>query len=90
LENEADLERMLGGIRRTEDLLFGSAHPQGGNAMSDDPRRGVVGNDFRVHGFSNLYVADASIFPTNLWANCQATVMAASYVAADFVLGRAA
>jgi len=74
-------------VNRTEDLLFGSAHPQGGNPMSGDPKRGVIGNDFRVHGYANLYVADASVFPTNLWANCQATVMAMSYLAADSVLG---
>jgi choline dehydrogenase-like flavoprotein len=75
-------------VQRTEDLLFGSAHPQGGNPMSEDPKRGVVGNDFRVHGYANLYLADASVFPSNLWANCQATVMAMSYLAADGLLGR--
>lgn len=85
----ADLP-LLQRVRRTEDLLFGSAHPQGGNVMSDDPRRGVVRSDFRVHGFANLFVADASVFPTNLWANCQATVMAMAYLAADSILrGRA-
>lgn len=71
-----------------EDLVFGSAHPQGGNIMSDDPRRGVVRSDFRVHGYANLYVADASVFPSNLWANCQATVMGMAYLAADSILGR--
>lgn len=73
-------------VKKTEDLLIGSAHPQGGNAMSEDPSRGVVGCDFRVHGYRNLFVADTSVWPTNLWANCQATAMAMSYVAADFVL----
>jgi choline dehydrogenase-like flavoprotein len=72
-------------VRRPDDLLLGSAHPQGGNAMSADRRRGVVDNSFRVHGYENLFVADASVFPTNLWANCQATVMAMSHCAARFV-----
>ena len=53
--------------------------------MSEDVRRGVVGNDFKAHGYENLYVADASVFPTNIWANCQATVMAMSHYAATFV-----
>jgi choline dehydrogenase-like flavoprotein len=90
VSNEKEVQAMLGTIKRGEDLLFGSAHPQGGNAMSEDPARGVVKNDFRVHGFKNLYVADASVCPTNLWANCQATVMALSHVAASFVLEKPA
>ncbi len=72
-------------IRRPDDLLLGSAHPQGGNAISENPKQGVVGNDFKVHGYENVYVADASVFPTNIWANCQATVMAVSHYAAGFV-----
>lgn len=72
-------------ISRPEDLLLGSAHPQGGNVMSADPQKGAVGNDFAVHGYENLYVADASVFPTNIWANCQATVMAMAHYASGFV-----
>ncbi|HEX6302639.1 MAG TPA: GMC family oxidoreductase [Anaerolineales bacterium] len=72
-------------IGRPEDLLLGSAHPQGGNIMSGDPQKGVVDNDFSVHGYQNLYVADASVFPTNIWANCQATVMAMAHYASSFV-----
>jgi hypothetical protein len=71
--------------KRPEDYLLGSAHPQGGNAMGDNPARSVVSNELRVHGFENLYVADASIFPTNIWANCQATVMAMAHYGARFV-----
>jgi choline dehydrogenase-like flavoprotein len=70
-------------VRQPDDLLLGSAHPQGGNGMSEDSQRGVVGNDFGVHGYENLYVADASVFPTNIWANCQATVMAMAHYAAS-------
>jgi choline dehydrogenase-like flavoprotein len=66
-------------------MAAGSAHPQGGNPMSEDPARGVVDLDFRVHGYENLYVADASVFPVNIWANCQATVMAMSHYAATHV-----
>jgi choline dehydrogenase-like flavoprotein len=76
----------ISGIRDPQDLLLGSAHPQGGNPMSEDPSVGVVGADFRVHGFDNLFVADASVFPTNIWANCQATVMAMSHYASEFVM----
>jgi choline dehydrogenase-like flavoprotein len=81
----ADLDTLDELVRRPDDLLLGSAHPQGGNAMSDDATRGVVDSTCRVHGYPNLYVADASVFPTNIWANCQATVMAMAHYAASHV-----
>jgi choline dehydrogenase-like flavoprotein len=72
-------------IRQPEDLMLGSAHPQGGNPICEDPFRGVIGPDFRVHGMDNLFVADASVFPSNIWVNCQATVMALAHYASAFV-----
>ena len=85
IAHEDDLGLLDERIKRPDDLSLGSAHPQGGNAMCEDPRRGVVGMDFRVHGYENLFVADASVFPTNIWANCQATVMAMAHHAASHV-----
>jgi choline dehydrogenase-like flavoprotein len=63
-------------IREPEDLTLSSAHPQGGNAMSDDPSIGVVDSRFRVHGYDNLFVCDASVFPTTIRINPQLTIMA--------------
>lgn len=80
-----ELDRIEDVITEPDDLFVGSAHPQGGNPMSRDPRRGVVDEQFRVHGFDNLYVADTSVWPSNIWANCQATAMATSHYAATFV-----
>ncbi|MCB2204739.1 GMC family oxidoreductase [bacterium] len=80
-----ELSRIDEDIREADDLLIGSAHPQGGNVMSDDPRQGVVDSGFRVHGMSNVYVADASVFPTNIKANCQATVMALAHCASSVI-----
>lgn len=64
-------------------LALGTGHPQGGNAMSRDPRKGVVGPDFRVHGYENLYIADASVIPTSLTVNPQLTVMGLAHHAAQ-------
>jgi choline dehydrogenase-like flavoprotein len=63
-------------------ISLGTGHPQGGNAISRDPKRGVVGPDFKVHGYDDLYVCDASVFPASLTVNPQLTVMSlAHYVA---------
>jgi choline dehydrogenase-like flavoprotein len=83
--NRGDLNLIDEYVQGQDDLLVGSAHPQGGNAMNANTERGVVGEDFRVHGHENLFVADASVFPTNIWTNCQATVMAMSHYASGFV-----
>jgi choline dehydrogenase-like flavoprotein len=85
LAGEADLDTIDQAIRKPDDLLFGSAHPQGGNPMHRDPAQGVVGEDFAVHGTEALYVADTSVWPTNIWANCQATAMATAHYAATKV-----
>jgi choline dehydrogenase-like flavoprotein len=74
-------------IRGMDDILFGSAHPQGGNAMNSDPADGVVDEHFKVHGMEGLYVADTSVWPSNINANCQATAMAMSHYAAEQITG---
>jgi len=64
--------------------LFGTAR------MSDEPRDGVVGMDFAVHGTHNLYVADSSIFPTNIGVNPQLTIMGIATLAAERIADQAA
>ncbi len=72
-------------IRETGDLLLTSAHPQGGNALGD-----VVDEDFHVRGFENLYLCDASVFPTSVHVNPQLTVMGMAQYASHRILGRRA
>ena len=62
--------------QRQADLNVNSAHPQGGNPMSDDKNIGAVDSQFRVHGYDNLFVCDASVFPTTIKINPQLTIMA--------------
>lgn len=83
--NKNELVKVDQLMTRPDDVTLGSAHPQGGNRMSDDPQKGVVNSQFEVHGYTNLFVADSSVFPTNLWANCQASIMSMSKYASEFV-----
>jgi choline dehydrogenase-like flavoprotein len=56
--------------------------------VSRNSQRGVVDDAFRVHGFSNLHVCDASVFPTAITVNPQLTVMALAHYAASEHIGR--
>jgi choline dehydrogenase-like flavoprotein len=69
-----DLDRY---VKDGADLQLTSAHPQGGNALGS-----VVGADFLVDGFKNLYLCDASVFPTSVGVNPQLTVMGLAQYAA--------
>ncbi len=67
-------------------LLMAAPHPFGGCRMGSDPKTSVVGMDHRVHGFSNLFVADPSVFPTGPSVDPSFSIMAFSYVAAQHIL----
>jgi choline dehydrogenase-like flavoprotein len=64
-------------------LLMASVHPQGGNRMGEDSSVSVVDSHCKSHQVSNLYVCDASIFPTSVGVNPQYTVMALATITAD-------
>jgi choline dehydrogenase-like flavoprotein len=81
----AELDRMDEYVADDSDISLGTGHPQGGNAISEDPAKGVVDANFRVHGMDNLYVCDASVFPTSITVNPQMTVMALAEYAAPLI-----
>jgi paromamine 6'-oxidase/6'''-hydroxyneomycin C oxidase/2'-deamino-2'-hydroxyparomamine 6'-oxidase len=56
--------------------------------MGGDPAASVVAPDFRVHGTENLYVVDASVFPSNIGVNPQLAIMTLARQAAHGILGR--
>jgi len=57
--------------------------------MHDDPRKGVVDRDCRVHGVSNLYVAGSSVFPTAGSTNPTLTIIALAIRLADHLRAQA-
>lgn len=72
------------------DLFVGTAHPQGGNKMAGERFAGhrVVNQDFQLEGYNNVFVADASVFPTSINVNPQLTIMAMSSLAAKKIYAK--
>lgn len=65
-----------------------SGHHIGTLRMHDDPRRGVVDADCRVHGIANLYIAGSAVFPTAGCSNPTVTLVALALRLADHLLQR--
>lgn len=84
LTNEGEVPELVSAVLNdSKNLLLVSAHPQGGNRMGDDPDRCVVDSNCRVYGFKNLFVCDASVFPTAVGVNPQLTVMSLATIMAE-------
>ena len=81
--SEGSLQALGDYVRDNADLLLTSAHPQGGNAVGT-----VVDEDFRVRGMENVFVCDASVFPSSVTVNPQLTVMALAQYAARRITGQ--
>ncbi|MCX8172573.1 MAG: GMC oxidoreductase, partial [Archaeoglobaceae archaeon] len=56
-------------------FVWTAYHPQGTCRMSEDPFKGVVNSYGKTHDFENLYIADASIFPSSVRVNPQIAIM---------------
>lgn len=78
----------LYGEERPEARIYGQRHQMGTTRMHDEPKKGVVDADCRVHGLHNLYVAGSSVFPTVGHANPTLTVIAMALRLADHVGSR--
>ncbi|HKV16175.1 MAG TPA: GMC family oxidoreductase [Reyranella sp.] len=63
--------------------VFGNWHHLGTTRMHNDPARGVVDENCRVHEMANLYIAGGSVFPTGGYANPSLTIVALSLRLAD-------
>ena len=83
-----DLAHLADLVHSDDDLLLGTGHPQGGNAIGSRPDgtgASVVDEHFKVYGYDNLYVCDASVHPTATTVNPQLTVMTLAHYAAQFI-----
>jgi choline dehydrogenase-like flavoprotein len=68
---------------KPSELRLEAFHPMGTARIADESE-GVCASDGSVHGTANLYVADASLFPTSVGVNPMITVIAfAARIAAE-------
>jgi len=68
--------------------VYGNWHHLGTTRMHIDPARGVVDENCRVHGLSNLYVGGGSILPTGGYANPTLTIVALALRLGDHLQAR--
>ena len=73
----ADLERLeRSGPSRSGAYKAAITHMFGTCRIGSDPASSVVRPDFRHHRVAGLYVADSSVFPSNIGVNPQVPIMA--------------
>ncbi|MFN8603839.1 MAG: GMC family oxidoreductase [Candidatus Binatia bacterium] len=64
------------------------SHQCGTMRFGDDPRESVLDRDCRMHELDNVYVADASFFPSSGAVNPTLTIIANALRVADRILER--
>lgn len=83
------IKAAFGGLRplfltHTPDLNFG--HPCGTARYGTDPATSVLNPDCRAHDLDNLWVVDASFFPTSMGVNPSLTIVANALRVGDKML----
>ena len=74
--------------RSREELAFEKPamhHHMGTTRMHNDSKQGVVDENCKVHGTTNLFIAGSSVFPTSGYANPTLTIIALSLRLADHI-----
>ena len=66
----------------------GNDHTMGGLRMGEDPASSVVDRNLKAHDHPNLFVCDASVFPTPGGAQPSQTILALATRLADHLTGR--
>lgn len=75
---------------RVNDPLFISYQPQGTLRMGVDARGSIVDGHGEAHAVKNLFVCDASVFPTSVAVPAQLTIMTLATRTAHYITANAA
>jgi choline dehydrogenase-like flavoprotein len=82
-----DLAKFEATAIKPSELRLEAFHPMGTARIAADPGEGVCAPDGSVNGTRDLYVADASLFPTSVGVNPMMTVIAFAKQVARGVAG---
>jgi choline dehydrogenase-like flavoprotein len=74
----AEVEKLCRAGVPSDEMSLYASHPMSSAHMHADPSKGVVKPTGESHDIRNLYLSDASVFPTSLGVNPQITVMSVS------------
>ncbi len=82
--------RMMIELTYDEDILLenatGAAHHMGTTRMDDNPKKGVVDRNCRIHGLKNIFIAGSSVFPSCGYSNPTLTIVALAIRTADHLI----
>lgn len=65
--------------------LIPGKHHMGTTRMNNNPKLGVVDENCKIHGISNLFISSSSVFPTSGQANPTMTIVALAIKLADHI-----
>ena len=89
IERESDIDSVIDSLTNGKHKYrLTSYHPQGTMRMGADPETSVVAPDGRCHDLDNVYVPDASLFPSSIMVNPQVTVYTMASYIADGIMAR--
>ncbi|MBI1746458.1 MAG: GMC family oxidoreductase [Acidobacteria bacterium] len=91
MSSNADVARLSRAKIRVSDLVgLAAFHPLGTCRMGSVREKSVVDSNGETHDVENLFISDASIFPTALGVNPQISIMAFSTKTAEVIRARLA
>jgi choline dehydrogenase-like flavoprotein len=85
IERESDIDAALPLDLPAHHLVTYASHPMGTCRMGGNRSESVCDPTGRVWSMANLWVADASLFPTSLGVNPQITTMALALMVGEYV-----
>ena len=68
-----------------QDITNPGWHHMGTTRMDNNPQKGVVDSNCKVHGFDNFFIAGSSCFPTSGAPNPTLTLLALAFRLSDYL-----